>query len=101
MSKEEVHVFANVTAQHGKEGELRAALTALVAETKQEPGCVHYMVCEDHKRPGHFHIFEVYKNQAAVDAHMASPHLAAAFAKAGPLVSQPPSIIETKLVAGS
>jgi quinol monooxygenase YgiN len=32
---------------------------------------------------------------------MASPHFAAAVGKAGALLAAPPSIIETKLIAGS
>jgi quinol monooxygenase YgiN len=55
---------------------------------------------EDPKKLGNFYVFEVYKDQAALDAHMASAHLAAAFAKSGPLLSGPPSITPTVVVAG-
>jgi quinol monooxygenase YgiN len=96
----EIHVFATVSAAPGNADELRAALTTLVEATLKEPGVIHYILHEDPKNLGNFYVFEAYKDQAAVDAHMASPHLAAAFAKAGPLVSGPPSITPTIVIAG-
>ncbi|MDE8346912.1 MAG: putative quinol monooxygenase [Acidocella sp.] len=97
----EIHVFATVIAQPGKEGELQAVLETLVTATRQEPGNLHYMLHTSVKTPGTFYFFEVYKDQSAADAHMASPHFAAAVAKAGALLAAPPSIIETKKIAGS
>jgi len=97
---EQVHVFATVCAQAGKEAEIQAVLTELAEATVQEPGAVQYMVHVDPKNAANFYIFEIYKDQAAADSHMKSAHLAAAFAKAGPLVASAPSIVETRLVAG-
>jgi quinol monooxygenase YgiN len=97
---DEVHVFANLSAKPGKEAELRAVLTELVSHTRQEPGCVQYMLHVDPKVPQNFYVFEIYKDEAGVAAHMGSPHLAAAFAKAGDLVTGAPVIVSTKLVAG-
>ena len=97
----EVRVFATVFARADKADDVRAALTELVAETRKEPGNVHYMLNEDPKNVGHFYFFEAYEDQAAVDAHMKSPHLAAAFAKVGSLLAEKPVITETKPLAGS
>jgi quinol monooxygenase YgiN len=97
----EIHVFANVTAAPGHADKLRGVLTTLVTATKEEPGVISYILHEDIKTPGNFYVFEVYKDQAAVDAHMASPHLAAAFAAAGPLIAGAPSIVPTVAIAGS
>jgi quinol monooxygenase YgiN len=97
----EIHVFATVVAQAGKEAELQAVLEELVAATRQEPGNLHYMLHTSAKTPGTFYFFEVYKDQDAANGHMASPHFAAAVGKAGALLAAPPSIIETKLIAGS
>jgi quinol monooxygenase YgiN len=96
----EIHVFATVFAAPGKENDLRDALIELVAASHTEPGVVQYILHEDPKKLGNFYVFEVYKDQAAVDAHMASAHLAAAFAKAGPLLGSPPSITPTIVIAG-
>jgi quinol monooxygenase YgiN len=93
-------VFATLSAAAGKADELRAVLVALVEASHTEPGVVHYILHEDPKKLGNFYVFEAYKDQAAVDAHMGSPHLAAAFAKAGPLLGGPPTITPTVVVAG-
>lgn len=96
----EIHVFATVIAQPGKESELQSVLEGLVAATRQEPGNLHYMLHTSAKTPGTFYFFEVYKDQDAANTHMASPHFAAAVAKAGALLAAPPSIIETSMIAG-
>jgi quinol monooxygenase YgiN len=96
----EIHVFANVTAAAGNEDKLREVLKTLVTATKQEPGVISYILHEDVKTPGNFYVFEAYKDQAAVDAHMGSAHLATAFAAAGPLLGGAPSIVPTIAIAG-
>ena len=97
---EAVHVFAHVVAAPGKGEELRVVLKELVKATHTEPGVKMYVLHEEPKNPGSFHVFEIYETQAAADSHMKSPHLAAAFAKAGALLGAAPSIIETKAIAG-
>jgi quinol monooxygenase YgiN len=96
----EVHVFATVTAGPGHADALRDVLKDLVTASHEEPGVLQYILHEDPKNLGNFYVFEAYKDQDAANAHMASPHLATAFAKAGALVGGAPSIIETKVVAG-
>jgi len=98
---EQIHVFATVVAQAGKADELRKVLLTLVEASKAEAGVIHYMLHEDPANLGSFYVFEVYRDQAAAESHMKSPHLATAFAGAGPLVAGAPSIVETRLIAGS
>jgi quinol monooxygenase YgiN len=97
----EIHVFATIVTQSGKEDAMREVLVELAAASQAEPGVLHYMLHEDPAKPGNFYVFEAYKDEAAVDAHMNAPHLAAAFAKAGPMVAAAPSIVQTKLIAGA
>ena len=99
-TKTEVHVFATINAQPGKADDVRAALQTLVTATRTEPGNLHYMLHEDPKNLGSFFVFEEYKDEAAVDAHMKSPHLAAAFAAVGNLLAAAPVITATKLIGG-
>jgi quinol monooxygenase YgiN len=98
---DQVHVFATIVAQPGKADEVRAALVTLANATRQEPGNLQYMMHEDPKTTGSFYVFEIYKDQAATDAHMKSPHLAAALAAVGKSLASPPVITPTKLFAGS
>jgi quinol monooxygenase YgiN len=42
-----------------------------------EDGCLRFDVCTDPDHPNHVHLYEVYADRAAFDAHLASPHFAA------------------------
>lgn len=87
-----VHVMAHIEARSGAADALRRVFDALLAPTRAEPGCVDYQAFEDGTQPGRFVTVECWADQAAFDAHMASPHVAAAFAAAGELLAQPPHI---------
>jgi quinol monooxygenase YgiN len=54
---------------------------ATVAATNQEDGCLHYSYARDIDDPDLIHIFERWRDQAALDGHSASLHVAA-FGKA-------------------
>lgn len=99
-SSDEVRVVAMVQARAGKEDALRAALLELVAPTHAEPGVLQYTLHEDPAKPGSFYFYESYKDQAALDSHMKSPHLAKAFAQVGDLVAGAPTITPLKVIAG-
>ncbi len=48
----------------------------MMRETLKESGCAAYKFSADLTERGVFHIFEEWENQAALDAHFASPHMA-------------------------
>lgn len=54
-----------------------AAATTLMEATRAEDGCEGYTFSGDFGDPGRFYISEQWASAAAMDAHMASPHLAA------------------------
>lgn len=68
-------VVAEMTARPGKESDLRAALLACIEPTRAEAGCVQYDLHESTERPGHFVFFENWTSRAALDQHLATPHL--------------------------
>jgi quinol monooxygenase YgiN len=80
----ELHVVATIPAKPGSEDTLREALNTLVAATRDEEGCVAYDLFESTAAPGTFVTVERWTDQAALDAHMGTPHIAAAFEVAGP-----------------
>lgn len=43
---------------------------------EREPGCLQFDVVQNTKEPTKFAVYEIYKDQAAIDAHRASPHMA-------------------------
>jgi quinol monooxygenase YgiN len=58
-----------------------AAVTEAMTATLAEDGCEHYSFAADLADPGRFHLSERWASQAAMDAHMATPHLGALLAK--------------------
>ncbi|WP_282151337.1 putative quinol monooxygenase [Ruegeria atlantica] len=51
--------------------QVREALPDHIALTRAEPGCISFDVTEDADIPGRFNVREIFKNQAAFDAHQA------------------------------
>jgi quinol monooxygenase YgiN len=41
-----------------------------------EPGCLRFNVLQDEKDANVYYFYEVYKDQAALEAHRAAPHYA-------------------------
>ena len=57
-----------------KVAEVLPLYEALVVATREEPGCIHYELCQDLKNLGHFLFIEEWRDEAALDAHIASDH---------------------------
>lgn len=60
--------------QEGHEEEAAALLRQMVEPTRAEPGNLMYLVHRSPTEPGRFFFYEQYTDQAALDAHRASPH---------------------------
>lgn len=70
-------VIARLQAAPGKADALAALLVEQAAVVRrEEPGCLAYIPHRDAGDPDAFVFYEVYRDQAAFDAHRASPHLA-------------------------
>lgn len=78
----ELHAVAVIPAKPEAAEAIGAALQQLAAATRDEEGCVAYDVFESAAAPGTFVTVERWVDQAAMDAHMQTPHVAAAFAAA-------------------
>jgi quinol monooxygenase YgiN len=65
----------------GKEHELQRELLALSAPTRAEPGNLRYDLYRSAVKPNDFMRLEVWRDAAALEAHKATPHLQASFAK--------------------
>ncbi len=74
----ELHVVATIPVKPEAVDQVRPALTELVAATRGEEGCLAYDLFESAAAPGTFVTVERWTDQAALDAHMATPHVAAA-----------------------
>ena len=56
--------------------EARPAMRAMVESSRAEDGCVEYGYAEDVLDPGLIHVKEIWRDQAALDRHFASDHIA-------------------------
>lgn len=92
MATETVRVLAKITAQPDKIEALKSVLADLVAPSRAERGCISYGAYQDSGDPAEFVTVEEWEDDAAVDAHMTTAHVQAAFAKAGALLAKPPDI---------
>ena len=77
-----LHVVATIPAKAEATDAIRDALSTLVEATRQEEGCISYDLYESGAAPGVFVTVEEWTDQAALDAHMQTPHIAAALGAA-------------------
>jgi len=61
-------------ANPGHEAEVAEIFSKLQAASRQEPGCLMYIVHRHRTDPRLFFIYEQYRNDAALEAHRQSPH---------------------------
>jgi quinol monooxygenase YgiN len=59
-----------------KVAQARSIMRAMVESSRAEDGCVEYCYAEDVLDPGLIHVMELWRDQAALDRHFASDHLA-------------------------
>ncbi|MSU58180.1 MAG: antibiotic biosynthesis monooxygenase [Pedosphaera sp.] len=85
-------VIATFTARPGKEAELRAALTGLLAPTRNEAGCLNYDLHASPEDPAKFLFHENWTSKAALDAHLQSPHVKALLPRVDELCTAFPAI---------
>ncbi len=55
---------------------LRPHMARQLAASRAEDGCITYSYGFDVEDPGLIRVFEVWRDQAAVDAHFKAPHMA-------------------------
>ena len=61
--------------------EERAAFLAAIEDdsicsVRDEPGCLRFDVLQDKADPDHYYFYEVYRDEAAFEQHLQTPHLA-------------------------
>ena len=54
----------------------RPHMAKMLAASRAEDGCLAYGYAEDVVEAGLIHVFEAWRDQSALDAHFATPHMA-------------------------
>jgi (4S)-4-hydroxy-5-phosphonooxypentane-2,3-dione isomerase len=68
---------------------LAAALEDSICSLRDEPGCLRFDVLQDNSDPNKFFFYEVYLDEAAVEAHRASAHYPRWRAVAAEVLAEP------------
>jgi quinol monooxygenase YgiN len=92
MEETMVKIIARISARADAAARLRQVLRDLSVATRDEAGCVSYELFQDDDNALDFITIEHWVDDAAAAAHMTTPHVAEAFARAGDLLAQPPLI---------
>ena len=87
-----VYVVARYVAKPGKEDEVKAILTTLIAPSRREIGCYQYDLLQNPADSRDFCFVERWDGDKALDEHAASAHLKAARAKIDGLVEGPADV---------
>ncbi len=69
-------LVVNFTVKAGNEEKAKQYMRAMEERTRREPGCHQYIGHQAEDDPRRFLFYELYDDQAALDAHRASPHYA-------------------------
>jgi quinol monooxygenase YgiN len=54
---------------------LKPHMFTMLAASRAEDGCVTYSYAEDVAEPGLIRVYEVWRDQAAIEAHFKAPHM--------------------------
>ena len=96
---ETLRVVAHLKAKAGKEEELKNLLCGLIAPTRKETGYLEYRLYQNQADAQDLTFVEEWENDAALDAHLASPHLAEALARIPELLEGNADIRRYQLIA--
>jgi len=79
-------VIASLTGKSDKRAECIAALTKAAVASRGDAGCVSYAFSADLENPDRYVSVELWADQASLDAHFTTPHVAELFAQAADLL---------------
>jgi autoinducer 2-degrading protein len=68
---------------------LAAAEDDSTSSVRDEPGCLRFDVLQDQSDENHFFFYEVYRDEAAFQAHGQAPHFARWRAAAAEVLAEP------------
>lgn len=98
MSDNTLSIIAVLKAKEGQQDNLKSALQALIAPTRQEEGCLDYSLFQLQETPDVFYMRESWKGQEALDAHIALPHFQAFVQEMDALLAEPLQLVRLNAV---
>jgi quinol monooxygenase YgiN len=87
-----LRVVAHLRAKEDRIEETREILLGLIEPTRAEAGCIMYELHQNNADPTDFTFIEEWTDDAALDAHLQTKHIAEAIEKLGDTLDAPPDI---------
>ncbi|WP_175924839.1 putative quinol monooxygenase [Burkholderia cepacia] len=87
-----LHVIASLYLKPEHAEAAEAELRSMVAKTRTEPGNRRYDLFREQDGSPNLHLYEIYDDQAAFDAHLASPYFGEFRVKSADWFAAPPVI---------
>lgn len=82
-------VIAKILVKADKIEEAKSALTALIAPTLEENGCIDYVLHQSNDNPQLFFFYENWTDKESLENHLANEHVAAFSQRAEYLLAEP------------
>jgi quinol monooxygenase YgiN len=87
---DEVRVVLRLRARPETVEQLKPVMFDLAAQSAKEDGCNAYKVLQNQSDLLDFVLYETWRDQPSLDAHLTTPHVQQAFAKGLPLLDGAP-----------
>jgi quinol monooxygenase YgiN len=93
-----IAIVAKLTAAEGKRDEAIAVLSRLVDAAENEPDTLEYVLLADQGDRNLIWFYELYADQAGLDAHMASPTMVEVLGSMRGLLAGPADLRQMEVV---
>ena len=97
----ELFIFARFHAREGDEAALAAALSAVLAPTRAEPGCLAINAFRSLRDPSLFFIHSRWVDETAFDIHAELPHTVTFLDRVTALIDHPLDLTRTTSLDGA
>lgn len=94
-----VRVVAHFNARPETAAAVREIVTGFIEPTRKEPGCISYVLVWNDADSLEYTFVEEWSSNAALDAHLQTPHLKTGAAKLADLLAKPGDIRRYSVIA--
>ena len=94
----ELFIFARFHARPGNEGAVAEVLLAVLAPSREEPGCLSIHAFQSTRAPGLFYIHSRWKDEAAFERHASLPHTLRFVERVEPLIDHPLDVTRARRI---
>jgi quinol monooxygenase YgiN len=92
MSQSPLIVFARMKSRKDQIDATRKGLLSLVEPTRKEPGCIQYDLHQSTEDKTIFYFYEKWSDDAAMTAHLQTPHVQKMLKEVPQLLAEAPEI---------